>query len=326
MKARISVEDAMLTFCSFLGIRKKKVKLSIVSYAIGVCAVLLLVLFIARWAGSDAWFTVICDFTLGLFSWAAVSLPALMIYSAWFIRKIAQDKKHIWNLILSGGLLITVSVLFGLILHGEASMTPADVYRAGKSGTGGGIFGCYIAWLFTKALSRAGAWVLCIALLIAFVTFLIGLTLDDAGRIAVKILQKLWGKIKSVLFERRRRKAQAEAEAEEEEAEEDDDAFVPPSLPKKGSKYYNKPVVDPNPYAEKTLSDSNPSGEKTPSDPRSAGAPVPGSEEWAECEDEEDTESVSPQRLGRRRTESDPPETGGAAQGKTKGGGRPGKH
>ena len=38
--------------------RKKKVKLSIVSYAIGVCAVLLLVLFIARWAGSDAWFTV----------------------------------------------------------------------------------------------------------------------------------------------------------------------------------------------------------------------------------------------------------------------------
>ena len=158
-----------------------------------------------------------------------------MIYSAWFIRKIAQDKKHIWNLILSGGLLITVSVLFGLILHGEASMTPADVYRAGKSGTGGGIFGCYIAWLFTKALSRAGAWVLCIALLIAFVTFLIGLTLDDAGRIAVKILQKLWGKIKSVLFERRRRKAQAEAEAEEEEAEEDDDAFVPPSLPKKGS-------------------------------------------------------------------------------------------
>lgn len=275
--------------------RKKKVKLSIVSYAIGVCAVLLLVLFIARWAGSDAWFTVICDFTLGLFSWAAVSLPALMIYSAWFIRKIAQDKKHIWNLILSGCLLITVSVLFGLILHGEASMTPADVYRAGKSGTGGGLFGCYISWLFTKALSRAGAWVLCIALMIAFVTFLIGLTLDDAGRIAVKILQKLWGKIKSVLFERRRRrKAQAEAEAEEEEAEEDDDAFVPPSLPKKGSKYYNKPVVDPNPYAEKTLSDSNPSGEKTPSDPRSAGAPVPGSEEWAECEDEEDTESVSP--------------------------------
>lgn len=45
--------------------RKKKVKLSIVSYAIGVCAVLLLVLFIARWAGSDAWFTVICDFTFG---------------------------------------------------------------------------------------------------------------------------------------------------------------------------------------------------------------------------------------------------------------------
>ena len=32
--------------------------MSIVSYAIGVCAVLLLVLFIARWAGSDAWFTV----------------------------------------------------------------------------------------------------------------------------------------------------------------------------------------------------------------------------------------------------------------------------
>ena len=270
--------------------RKKKVKLSIASYAIGVCAILLLVLFIARWAGSDAWFTVICDFTLGLFSWAAVSLPILMIYSAWFIRKIAQDKKHVWNLILSGCLLVTVSVLFGLILHGETSMTPVDVYRAGKNGTGGGVFGCYVAWLFTKALSRAGAWVLCIALLIAFVTFLIGLTLDDAGRIAARMFQKLWEKIRSVLLRRRRkRRAQAEAEAEEE-GDEDEDAFVPPSLPKKGSKYYNKPIVDSNPYAEKTLPGNDFSAEKKLSDTCSA----PGSEGWTECEDKENIESVSP--------------------------------
>ena len=148
--------------------KKQRLILSIISYAIVVCAILLVVLFIAKFAGSDAWFKVICNILFGVFSWSALLAPLLMIYCAWFLPKIVTKKAHIWNLILALWLGINVSVLIGLIKYdANAAMDPVSVYKAGVDYSGAGIVGTYIGWLLVKALSRAGAFVLTIALMLA---------------------------------------------------------------------------------------------------------------------------------------------------------------
>ena len=237
--------------------RKKSIILSIVSYAIGVCALLLLVLFIVQAAGSDAWFCVICDLLYGLLSYAALTVPVMMVYSAVFLPRIIRKKTHVWNLILAVWLCLTLSVAVGLVQGLPQDLSFLAVFKAGVAHSGGGLIGGYCAWLISKALSVPGAWILTVALVIAQVIFLIGLTLEDAWAFIGRLARALWesflewaGGFKESLAERKEEKKQKKNRAAHEEEEEEEDEFIPPLTPEKGTKYYNKPHQDKNPYAE----------------------------------------------------------------------------
>ena len=248
--------------------KKQRLILSIISYAIVVCAILLVVLFIAKFAGSDAWFKVICNILFGVFSWSALLAPLLMIYCAWFLPKIVTKKAHIWNLVLALWLGINVSVLIGLIKYdANAAMDPVSVYKAGVDYSGAGIVGTYIGWLLVKALSRAGAFVLTIALMLAQVLFLIGLTLDDFWSFIKASFKRLWSWFKG-LFKKDKEPKQTGKDDEDEdeddgEDDDDDEEFVPPEKPKPGTKYFHKPKTepDPEPDSAKGRIDENPYAE-----------------------------------------------------------------
>ena len=232
-----------------------KTIISIISYGIGVCALLLLVLFIADLAGSNAWFTVICRFLYGMLSLPALCIPLLMIYCAIFLPKILVKKSHLWNLVLAVWFCLTLSVAAGLVKGIPEDLSITAVFKAGMRCSGGGIVGSYIAWLLIKALSSAGAWLLTIALMIAQVIFLVGLTLEDAGAFLVRLVKALFEGFLEKIGKRKEGGAQKSKrtrrlEVEEAEEEDEDEEFIPPPAPKKGTKYYNKPHQDENPYAE----------------------------------------------------------------------------
>lgn len=242
--------------------KKKRMKLSIISYALGVFAVILGVLFIAKATGSDAWFVVICDFFCGLFSYAGWATPVIMIYCAVCLPKIVKKKSNIWRIVLATFLLINVSINIGLCQSGrDISYNFIDVFKNGVALKGSGVFGTYFSWLFIKAISLVGAWVLVIALYFALMVFLLGLPLDDALSFVGK---KLWSGIKALskkifrsIFTRKKKTKKSSDDQEdedengyEESEEEEDDRFIPPAQPKKGTKYYNKPIQEKNPYAE----------------------------------------------------------------------------
>ncbi len=235
---------------------RNKLILSIVSYAMGVGAILLFVLFVANFAGSSAWFTVICDILFGIFSWSALSVPILMIYCAVFLPKIIKRKAHIWNLILAVWLCITISVAIGIAKTGSvSSLIPTDVYTKGVSGEGAGLIGTYIGWLLVHALSTAGSWVLVIALLVAQTIFLVGLTLDDAWSFICRLAKAFWTSFISFIRKKIARHSEKKKIAKGKENEEDEDEdFLPPPPPKPGTKYLRKPVQEDNPYAEKESS------------------------------------------------------------------------
>ncbi|MBP3322443.1 MAG: DNA translocase FtsK [Clostridia bacterium] len=251
-KGRASGKRASQTTLFDKNDRRTSILLSIISYAVGVCAILLLVLFIARMAGSDPWFGVICDVLYGFLSYAALTVPVMMIYSAFFLPRVIRKKTHIWNLILAVWLCMTLSVTVGLIHGIPEDLSLSAVYQAGVSHSGGGIIGGYFAWLAVKALSLPGAWILTLALIVAQIIFLIGLTLDDAWA----FLKRLFSALRQTLLEKltalkQRRKEKKERRSEEQnEEDEEDEEFVPPLPPEKGTKYYNKPHQDENPYAD----------------------------------------------------------------------------
>ena len=238
--------------------RKKSIVLSICSYAIGVCALLLLVLFIVRATGSDAWFCVICDLLYGLLSYAALTVPVMMIYSAVFLPRIIKRKTHVWNLILAAWLCLTLSVAIGLIHGVPQDLSFLAVFKAGVAHGGGGLIGGYGAWLAAKALSVPGAWILTVALMIAQIIFLIGLTLDDAWAFFGRLFKTLWQTLRQRIGKKKEERAARKKQNEQEEEDEDEsgkgeeEEFLPPPPPEKGTKYYNKPHQDKNPYAEET--------------------------------------------------------------------------
>ena len=244
--------------------KKRRTVLSIISYAIVVCAILLIVLFIANFAGSTAWFTWFCKFLFGFFSWAALLVPVLMIYGAWFLPKIVTKKAHIWNLILAAWLGVNVAVLIGVAKYtADAAMDPVSVYNAGVAHTGAGVIGTYIGWLLVKALSRAGAYVLTIALMIAQVVFLIGLTLDDFWAFVKECAKRFWHWFKGLFKKEKKEPASPEKTKESDPADgdedEDDEEFIPPEKPAPGTKYFHKPKTEDEPTVEtKGHIDENP--------------------------------------------------------------------
>ena len=71
--------------CATFEKRSNSTLLSFISYGIGVCAILLLVLFIVRATGSDAWFVFVCDILYGILSYGAWTVPLMMLYLAIFL-------------------------------------------------------------------------------------------------------------------------------------------------------------------------------------------------------------------------------------------------
>ena len=256
--------------------KKRKLKYSIISYALGVAAILILVLFIAEWAGSSAWFTYITRFFEGLFSVAAFGIPVILMYCAYFLPKIIEEKKYKWNLALAISLLITASIIVGLVFnHGEVRAEVDEhtsEFVKGVYHTGGGLVGAYISFIFSKALSIVGAWVLTIALAILEITFLVGLTLGQVGKFFVGLLKKIWAPIGQKIKKKFGRKGKKK----KEKAAEDDEVFVAPAAPEEGARYYHKPLTDNNPYAAPAVTDG--------SDKRRAALPAPD-----EDEDEDET-------------------------------------
>ena len=226
---------------------KKKLILSIISYVMGVMAVLLAVLFVAEFAGYDVWFTPVCCFLFAVLSWASLSVPVLMIYSAVFLPKIVLRKTHIWNLILAGVLCINISLTVGLIALSTApdrSLSFGEIWKAGWSHhDGAGIIGSYFAWLLREAITPVGGWIVNIALYFILIIFLVGLTLDDAWNFIGKKFTVLYRKIADKIRKKHGKKGKQPSDEELP-----DDEFTPPESPKKGTKYRNKPHVDPNPY------------------------------------------------------------------------------
>ncbi len=241
---------------------KKKLTLSIISYVMGIAAVLLAVLFVAEFAGYSVWFTPICRLLFAVFSWASLFVPILMIYSAVFLPKIVLRKTHIWNLILASLLCINISLTIGLVVLGtspDRSMSFVDIWKAGWSHhSGAGIIGSYFAWLLREAITPVGGWIINIALYFILFIFLVGLTLDDAWSFIGKKFTVLYRKITDNI---RKKSSKKEKRASNEELP--DDEFIPPEPPQKGTKYRNKPHVDPNPYAtNEYFDDKDPQSEK----------------------------------------------------------------
>ena len=226
--------------------KHRKTVLSLMSYVLGLIAILLLVLFIADIAGSGAWFTIFPHFFKGLFSFAAFGTPFILFYIAYFLKKIIEDKKYKWNVILAVTLLITVSVIAGLILDRGSIYDPITAYKNGKSIAGGGIFGTYISWVFTKALSAVGAWILTIAVGLLQVVFLVGLSLSEVGRFFWELAKKLGRKIKSgvTALWRKITGKKPEKKKEKEKKTTDEYGLEVPERPAEGTKYYFKPVID----------------------------------------------------------------------------------
>ncbi|MBQ9468896.1 MAG: DNA translocase FtsK [Clostridia bacterium] len=235
-----------------------KNKYGVISFGLGVLAVLTLVLFIASWAGSSAWFTIFPRFLEGLFSFASFGTPFILLYCAYFLVKIKNVKKYKWNVILSVTLMLTVSIMAGLILNKGVVTAPfgsngaPGEYQLGRSIEGGGLFGAYVSWLFTKALTAVGAWILTVALAVVQVIFLIDFSMSDAGAFFGGLAKKLGRKIKNAFAAlwRKITKKEKKPASDNKPAPEDDDEFVPPETPDGNVKYYNKPVIDENPYAE----------------------------------------------------------------------------
>jgi S-DNA-T family DNA segregation ATPase FtsK/SpoIIIE len=243
------------------GSEKSSLRLSLVSYGIGVCAILLLVLFIARAMGSDAWFVFVCDLLYGILSYGAWTVPLMMLYLAVFLPKGSGTPKKLLKPITALLLCTSLSVTVGLIKGIPESLHPAQVYEAGQALAGGGLVGGYISWVLVKAFSLAGAWVVNLAFLLAEAIFLVGLTLTDAGALLHRFFLWIWGLLKNAVIKAKNKKGEAAEEdyydKEEDELpegydedEEEDEEFVPPPTPKKGTKYYNKPVPEANPYAD----------------------------------------------------------------------------
>ena len=249
--------------------KKRKFKYSVISYGLGVVAVLLIVLFIAEAATDDPpWFAYIAMFFQGLFSWAALGIPVLLIYCAYFLPKIIKEKRYKWNLIVACSLLVNASVVVGLVLNASTAVNNGvDVqfseYIKGVHMNGGGLVGAYVAWLFSKALWYPGAWILSCAIGVLQITLLVDLSLGQVGgffwkyikklgNLIKKGIRKLWAKIT-------KKEYREEKKLQKSEDDGDDETFVAPEAPAEGTKYYHKPIID-NPYADDAGDSDAPNG------------------------------------------------------------------
>lgn len=182
---------------------------------LGAVAVFVALCFMTQ--GTGALGQAISRLLLGLFSWVAYTIPALIALHAVFYISDRRSHRVLTRVLFSLVLILTLSSLAYILpnLGQELALEPRQFYSDGQSHVGGGLLGSLIAYLLHKVIGSVGLIVLAVLIFTLYIVFFFSGKNSVTRRVLLRMLARVaafFASVEQDVREQRQKRQEAKKE------------------------------------------------------------------------------------------------------------------